>query len=75
MDFFCTSKLYFPTISDTADTIYTVHIIIQMLMSALATMEVVSTTAKIQMEVILVPVIMATSLTVMDTNVMVNRHL
>jgi len=52
-----------------------VHIIIQMLMSASATMEVVSTTVKIQMEVILVPVIMATSLTVMDTNVMVNRHL
>ena len=71
----CTSKFYFPTISDTADTIYTVHIIIQMLMSALATMEVATTTVKIQMEVILVPVIMATSLTVMDTNVMVNRHL
>lgn len=46
-----------------------------MLMSASATMEVVTTAALIQMEVILVPVIMATSLTVMDTNVMVNRHL
>ena len=52
-----------------------VHIIIQMLMSASATMEVVTTTAQIQMEVILVPVIMATSLTVMDTNAMVNRDL
>lgn len=75
MDFFVLVSSILPTISNTADTIFTVHIIIQMLMSASATMEVVTTAALIQMEVIFVPVIMATSLTVMDTNAMVNRHL
>ena len=35
-------------------------------MSAIATMEVVTTTVKTQKEVILAPVIMATNLTMMD---------
>ena len=44
---------------------------IQTLMSASLTMEVATTTAITQMEVTLVPVIMATNLTVMDVIVKV----
>ena len=40
-------------------------------MSVSATMEVATTTVMTQMEVTLVPVMMATSLTVMDTHVKV----
>ena len=41
-------------------------------MSASVTMEVATTTAMTQMEVTLVPVMMATNLTVMDTHVKVS---
>ena len=44
-------------------------------MSASVTMEVATTTVITQMEVILVPVIMATSLTVMDTLVKVGKSI
>ena len=44
---------------------------IQTLMSASLTMEVATTTAITQMEVILVPVIMATNLTAIDVTVKV----
>ena len=47
--------------------------LIQTLMSASSTVEVATTTAVAQMEITLVPAIMATNLTVMDTLVKVGK--
>ena len=48
--------------------------LIQTLMSASATMEVATTTAMVQMEITLVPAIMATDLTAMDILVKVCKR-
>ena len=48
--------------------------LIQTLMSASATMEVATTTAMVQMEITLVPAIMATDLTAMDILVKVGKN-
>ena len=64
--FLCTSTfLYFPISPDIANPTFPCSNT-QILMSASATMEVVTTTVKTQMDVILAPAIMATNLTMMD---------